>query len=214
VFLDEADYLPHNVQPPLRGILDEYSINSSFILTANYPERLIEPLRSRHVQIEFRIPPEEVLPLKAEYFGRLSAILESEGVPFEKKVLAQVVERYFPDMRQTLNVLQRYAASGPIDTGILAIIKDASVEQLIDALRKRNYTAARKWVANNLDIGSTAIFRRIYDSAREFVTPETLPQLIIILGKYQYQLSFVADVEINMAACVAEVIGLCRFLPV
>jgi len=212
VFFDEADYLSHTVQPPLRGVIEEYSRNAGFIFTANYPERILEPIRSRCIPVDFKIPADEVVALKAEFFRRVLAILDNEKVSYDKAVVAQVIERFFPDMRQTLNQLQKYAASGPIDTGILTVMKDASVESLVSMMRRKKYTEARKWVAENIDVGTTTIFRRIYDMARDIVTPESVPQLVLVLGKYQYQLSFVADPEINMSACIAEVMASCQFL--
>lgn len=213
IFFDEADYLHHQVQPPLRGVIEEYSKNAGFIFTANYPERIIEPIRSRCSTINFEIPANEVLRLKSEFFKRTCRILENENVKFDQGVLAQVVENFFPDMRKTLNELQQYSNSGPIDSGILTIIKDAPIEELVQHMRKKQYTQVRKWVAENLHIGSTAIFRRLYDSARAIVVPESVPLLVIFIGKYQYQLSFCADPEINMTACLAEVMANCQFLP-
>ena len=211
VFLDEADYLTYATQPPLRGIIEDVSTNCGFIFSVNYPERIIEPLRSRCPPLEFKIPPEEAIGLKKEFYRHVSAILELENVPFEKKVVAQVVDKFFPDMRKALNELQHYSNSGAIDNGILAVMKDASLTDLLDAMKEKNFSAVRVWVNENINVGSPDIFRKIYDTARDMVTLESVPSLVVLLGKYQYQAAFAADPEINMAAAIAEIMVSCSF---
>ena len=204
VILDEADYLnPQSTQPALRNFMEEFSKNCGFILTCNFKNRIIEPLQSRCSVIDFTVPKDSKVKMAADFFKRVCAILDTEQVEYEKKVVADVVQNFFPDFRRVLNELQRYSATGKIDTGIF-VSKDSNIDELITLLKNKKYEDMRKWVAQNNDIDTAVLYRKIYDSASENVKPQGIPQLVVILADYQYKSAFVADHEINNVACFTE----------
>lgn len=206
VILDEADYLnPNSTQPALRNFMEEYSKNCGFILTCNFKNRIIEPLHSRCSVIEFTIPKEQRQKLASQFFNRVVKILESENVKFDQKVVAEVITKHFPDYRRTLNELQRYSATGSIDSGILSNFKEDNVKTLIKLMKEKNFTEVRKWVGENADMDSTSFFRTLYDTSYDFLKTSSVPQLVLILGSYQYKAAFVADAEINIMACLTEI---------
>ena len=206
VILDEADYLnAQSTQPALRNFMEEFSKNCAFILTCNFKNRIIEPLHSRCSVIEFKIPQKEKQVLAAQFYKRVVHILKEENIEFEPAVVAQLITTHFPDWRRVLNELQRYSATGKIDTGILTNLKDESFKVLIDALKERNFNSMRKWVGENSDTEPSAFFRKFYDSAHNYMTAKSIPPLVLLLAKYQYQAAFVADQEINTSAFLTEV---------
>tara|TARA_A100001011_G_C14270223_1_gene826674 strand:+ start:350 stop:1285 length:936 start_codon:yes stop_codon:yes gene_type:complete len=208
VILDEADYLnPQSTQPALRGFIEEFSANCRFILTCNFKNRIIEPLHSRCSVIEFGIPKGQKQAIAAGMMERLEHILTTENVSYEQPVLAELIMKYFPDFRRTINELQRYGVSGNIDSGILVNVNDVSVGNLMNHLKVKDFRKMRQWVADNIDIEPAAMFRKIYDSSTEYVNPQSIPQLILILADYQYKDSFVADHELNMVACLTEIMA-------
>jgi DNA polymerase III delta prime subunit len=206
VILDEADYLNANsTQPALRNFMEEFSKNCGFILTCNFKNRIIEPLHSRCSVVEFKISKKDMAKLATLFFKRVKDILGNENVDYDAAVVAEVINKHFPDWRRVINELQRYSATGKIDTGILANLDEASFKQLIEYLKTRNFTSARKWVGENLDGDQTELFRKLYDNASELLTLEGEAQLILLLGRYQYQAAFVADPEINTMALLTEI---------
>lgn len=212
VILDEADYLnPNSTQPALRNFMEEYSKNCGFILTCNFKNRIISPLHSRCSMVDFTLQNSDKVQLAAEMFKRSCGILTKENIEFDKKVVAEVVKKYFPDNRRILNELQKYGSCGKIDTGILSNVQDVSIKTLTTALKEKNFTEVRKWVAQNSDVDSSEIFRTIYDGASEFLTNASIPQLVLILADYQHKAAFVADPEINMTACLTEIMVNCEF---
>lgn len=212
VILDEADYLnPQSTQPALRGFIEEFHKNCGFILTCNFRNRIIEPLHSRCSTIEFRIPKEEKQKLASVFLNRVKNILQEESVNFETKAVAAIIEKFFPDWRRVLNELQRYSASGNIDSGILVNISDESMKELISFLKGKEFGKLRKWVVNNLDNDPGRIYRKIYDILYNSVTPNTVPNLVLIIADYQYKSAFVADHEINMLACLTEIMSQVEF---
>lgn len=212
VILDEADYLnPNSTQPALRNFMEEFAKNCGFILTCNYRNRIIPELHSRCSVVEFKIPNAEKPKLASRFYKRMVDVLAAENIEFDAKALAGVVEKHFPDFRRTLNELQRYAATGKIDTGILANIQETSLKDLIAALKKKEFSTVRKWVAENSDIDPTTLFRKFYDTANEVMKTSSIPQLVLILADYQYKQAFVADHEINMVAFLTEVMVECEF---
>lgn len=205
VILDEADYLnAQSTQPALRNFMEEFSKNCGFILTCNFKNRIIEPLQSRCSVVEFKIPTDEKPKLASKFFKRVTDILTKEQVEFEPKAVALVVEKYFPDFRRTLNELQRYSATGKIDSGVLAT-KEVQINELVDILKNKRFEEMRKWVANNTDVDSATLFRRLYDNASKYVKLASIPQLVVTLADYQYKAAFVADHEINIVACFTEI---------
>ncbi len=212
VILDEADYLnPQSTQPALRGFIEEFSANCRFILTCNFKNRIIEPLHSRCSVVEFAIPKGQKQVMAAKMMERLGYILTNEGVSYEEPVLAELIMKYFPDFRRTINELQRYGVSGKIDSGILINVNDVSVSNLMNHLKVKDFRKMRQWVADNIDIEPAAMFRKIYDSSTEYIDPQSIPQLILILADYQYKDSFVADHELNMVACLTEIMAGVQF---
>ncbi|NDG32252.1 AAA family ATPase, partial [bacterium] len=206
VILDEADYLnPNSTQPALRNFMEEFSKNCGFILTCNFRNKLIEPLWSRCSVVEFKIPKEERPNLASQFFKRICNILEKEKVNYVERAVAEVVQKFFPDFRRTLNELQRYAATGSIDTGILTNLGDETFKTLIDHMKKKDFTNVRKWVGENNDIEPVVLFRKLYDSAATMLANNaSVAQLVMIIANYQYKSAFVADQEINTTACMAE----------
>lgn len=212
VILDEADYLNANsTQPALRNFMEEFSRNCGFILTVNFLNRLIEPLRSRCSVIDFKIKKSDMPKLAGMFFKRVKSILDTEKVPHEDKVIAEVITKYFPDWRRVLNELQTYAATGAIDSGILSNLQEVSIKELVGFMKEKNFTEVRKWIGQNSDGDQNSIFRSFYDSAVQYIKPISIPQLVITLGKYQYQSAFVADPEINLASCMVEIMVDCEF---
>ena len=206
VILDEADYLnAQSTQPALRNFMEEFSKNCAFILTCNFKNRIIEPLHSRCSVVEFKIPQKEKQVLAAQFYKRVLQILKQENIEFEPPVVAQLITTHFPDWRRVLNELQRYSATGKIDSGILANLKDESFKELIDALKERNFNSMRKWVGENSDTEPSAFYRKFYDTAHNYMAVKSVPPLVLLLAKYQYQAAFVADQEINTAAFLTEV---------
>jgi len=212
VILDEADYLNANsTQPALRNFMEQYSKNCGFILTCNFKNKLIEPLASRCSVIEFTVTKQDRPKLAAAFYRRVMDILTHEKVEAEPKAVANLIEHHFPDWRRVLNELQRYAATGKIDTGILTNFGDESFKSLMDNLKNRAFTNMRKWVAENSDIDSAVFFRKLFDTAAEYLDTASVPQMILIIGEYQYKAAFVADQEINMTACLTEIMAECTF---
>lgn len=213
VILDEADYLNANsTQPALRNFMEEFSRNCGFILTCNFKNRIIEPLQSRCSVIEFKISKKDMPKLAAQFMKRAQTILETERVEFDRSVLAEVIQRHFPDWRRVLNELQRYSATGKIDSGILSRLEDESFSALVQTLKKKDFNGMRKWVGENSDSDSSVLFRKLYDEAYELVKPNSIPQLVLILSDYQYKSSFAANQEINLAAALTHVMADVEFV--
>ena len=211
VIIDEADYLnPNSTQPAMRGAIEEFADNCSFIFTCNFKNRIIDPIHSRCTVIDFRINGQKA-KMAAQFFKRVEWILEQENVQYDKEVVAAVITKHFPDNRRILNELQRYAVGGTIDKGILNSVSDIQLADLLAALKTKDFSAARKWVTNNLDNDPARIFRKLYDSLYESLKANSVPQLVLILAKYQYQAAFVADSEINLIACLTEIMVDCEF---
>ena len=212
LILDESDYLnPQSTQPALRGFMEEFHKNCGFILTCNYKNRLIEPLHSRCSGVDFRIPKGEINKLCTQFFKRVKSILDEEAIKYDDKVILELITKYFPDWRRTLNELQKYSVSGQIDSGILVNLSEVNINELMDALKKNEFTVVRKWIVNNLDNDPNRMFRVIYDSLYEFLDGSTIPHAVIIIGDYSYKSAFVADQEINMLACMTELMGAVKF---
>ncbi len=212
IIIDEADYMnASSIQPALRSFIEEFSANCRFIFTCNYKNRIIEPLWSRCAVIEFKIPNEDKAKIAASFYRRITDILSFEQVEFDPKVVAELVTKHFPDYRRILNELQRYSVSGKIDTGILVNLSQESYNDLIKALKTKDYPAARKWVGKNTDIDTIELFRELYDSASEKMDPSTIPNLVLILADYQYKAAFVADHELNIMAALTEIMVQCKF---
>ena len=212
VILDEADYLnPQSTQPALRGSIEEFHKNCGFILTCNFKNRIIDPLHSRCSVVEFRIPTTEKPKLAGEFFKRVQTILGEEGVQYQPKAVASIVEKYFPDWRRVLNELQRYSVSGMIDSGILVNISETNMKDLTTFLKEKDFKSIRKWVANNLDNDPARMYRKVYDALYEDIQPQTVPHLVLATADYSYKSAFVADQEINMLAFMIEIMTQVQF---
>ena len=212
LILDEADYLnPQSTQPALRGFMEEFHKNCGFILTCNYKNRLIEPLHSRCSVIDFTIPKSEKPNLAMDFMSRVEGILVLENIGYDKKVLAEVIQRHFPDWRRILNELQRYSVSGRIDAGILVDMAEINIKELMKFMKEKEFTNVRKWVVNNLDMDSVRLFRSIYDNLYTFVDPSSIPHVVCVLAEYQYKAAFSADQEINLLACLTEIMARAKF---
>ena len=211
IIIDEADNTSNDVQLLLRAFIEEFAGNCRFIFTCNYKNKILEPLHSRCAVVDFSIRGKEKQQIAAAFFQRLNFILEQERVEADKKVLVELVNKHFPDWRRVLNECQRYSVSGKIDSGILAAFSDVAVNDLIKNLKTKNFPEVRKWVNSNMDNDTSVLFRRIYDSLYESLVPNTIPAAVLVIAKYQYQMAFVADQEINMLACLTEIMVECEF---
>lgn len=208
VILDEADYLnPQSTQPALRGFIEEFSNNCRFIMTCNFKNRIIEPLHSRCSIVDFTIPKGDRERLASVFMSRCMQILDNENVKYDNEVLAELIMKHFPDFRRMLNELQRYGVSGSIDSGILVSLGEVSIGQLMDSMKDKNFKSMRQWVTDNIDVEPAALFRKLYDNMYDYVEPQSIPQLVLILADYQYKNSFVADHELNMVACCTEIMA-------
>ena len=212
VILDEADYLnPQSTQPALRNFMEEYSKNCGFILTCNFKNRIIEPLQSRCSVVDFLFPKKLAPSLAGSFFERVKSILEQEQVKYDEKVLAEIIQRHFPDWRRVLNELQRYSVSGIIDIGILSNSSQNAFKSLISLLKGKQFSDMRKWVGQNIDSDPTSIMRQLYDHANDHVKPSSIPQLVLLIGDYQYKSAFVADQEVNLVAFLTQVMAEVEF---
>ena len=212
VILDEADYLnPQSTQPALRGFVEEFHKNCRFILTCNFKNRIIEPLHSRFSNIEFKVIPKDKPKLASKLFERAVYILKEQNVSYEDKVLVELITKHFPDFRKLINELQRYSVSGSIDAGILVNVSDENLKTLVTHLKGKAFSDMRKWVVNNLDNDPVKIFRKIYDTLYTNLEPSTIPHAVLIIADYQYKSAFVADQEINLVACLTELMSQVKF---
>jgi len=211
IIIDEADNTTSDVQLLLRASIEEFSRNCRFIFTCNYKNKIIEPLHSRCSVVDFSVNKKDKPTIAAQFFSRINQILETERVEYDKKVIVQLINKHFPDWRRVLNECQRYSVSGKIDSGILAAFSDVAVDDLIKNLKDKNFPEVRKWCVHNLDNDPTVLFRRIYDSLYESLVPTTIPAAVLVIAKYQYQMAFVADQEINLLAALTEIMVECEF---
>ena len=211
IIIDEADNTTNDVQLLLRASIEEFANNCRFIFTCNYRNKIISPLHSRCAVVEFSIQGKEKQEIAASFFSRLNYILDTEKIESDKKVLAQLIKKHFPDWRRVLNECQRYAVAGKIDTGILATFSDVKTDDLFKNLKEKNFPEVRKWCVNNLDNDPTVLLRRIYDGCYGSLDGPGVAAAVLIIAKYQYQSAFVADQEINMLACLTEIMVECNF---
>ena len=211
IIIDEADNTTPDVQLCLRAFTEEFIGNCRFIFTCNYKNKIIQPLHSRCSVIDFALKGKEKQLLAGNFFKRLQEILDTESVEYDNKVLVELIKKHFPDWRRVLNEVQRYSVSGKIDAGILATFSDVAVNELVKNLKDKNFPEVRKWIVSNLDNDTTVLLRRIYDACYETLVPGSIPAAVLVLAKYQYQGAFVADQEINMLACLTEIMVECEF---
>ena len=211
IIIDEADNTTNDVQLLLRASIEEFANNCRFIFTCNYRNKIISPLHSRCAVVDFSIQGKEKQEIAASFFSRLNYILDTERIESDKKVLAQLIKKHFPDWRRVLNECQRYAVAGKIDTGILATFSDVKTDDLFKNLKEKNFPEVRKWCVNNLDNDPTVLLRRIYDGCYGSLDGPGVAAAVLIIAKYQYQSAFVADQEINMLACLTEIMVECNF---
>jgi len=212
IIIDEADYLnPNSTQPALRNAIEEFAINCSFIFTCNYKTRIIEPLHSRCAVIDFGLKNDEKASMASQFFKRLQSVLQTEKIEYDDKVIAELVKKHFPDFRRVLNELQRYSQFGKIDVGILAQIGNVQLQEIVKHIKAKDFGAIRKWVATS-DLDANGVFRQIYDSLYDFMKPHSIPQAVLIIADYQYKNAFVADTEINLVACLTELMANCEYV--
>ena len=212
MILDEFDYAnAQSMQPALRGFIEEFANNCRFILTCNFKNRIIEPIHSRCTCIHFQFGKKDTSTMSAQFMDRVKYILDGENIPYEDKVVAKLIVRYAPDFRRIINELQRYSISGNIDVGILADIENIKINDLMTAMKGKDFQSVRRWVVDNLDNDQIQIFKKIYDNLSESLEPQSVPAAILIIAEYQYKAAFVADQEINMTACCTELMMECSF---
>ena len=212
LIIDEADYMnAESVQPAMRGCIEKFASNCSFIFTCNFKNRIIEPIKSRCSGIEFKIDKDDRPDIAGQFMKRMQYILDVERIGYDVKVLAEMITKHFPDFRRCINELQRYSVSGKIDIGILANLGEINLNQLMDAMKDKKFSEVRKWVVDNMDNDPVKIYRKIYDKMYEFAEPTSVPQIVLILADYSYKSAFVADQEINLVACLTELMVDCKF---
>jgi DNA polymerase III delta prime subunit len=212
IILDEADYMTPDAQAAMRGAIEEFAANCTFIFTCNFKSKLIDAIHSRCSVIDFALRNDEKAKMASQLMKRMEYILTQENVTYDKAVLAKIIEKYFPDYRRTLNELQRYGSSGSLDAGIVAQLSDVrKIGDLVKHLKDKNFSEMRKWCVANSDIEPARIYRKIYDGLYEYMKPHSIPQAVVTIGKYQYQAAFVADQEINLVACLTELMVDCEF---
>ena len=210
VIMDEADYLnPNSTQPALRAFIEEFSGNCRFIFTCNFKNRIIEPLHSRTSVIDFKIDKKDRPEMAQKFMGRMQYILTQEGIPYEQNVLAELLMKHFPDYRRVINELQRYSKSGSIDSGILSNIAEINTKELIDSLKDKDWKKMRQWVVNNVDNDPQGVYRKVYDALIDKV--KQVPHLVLLIADYQYKSAFVADQEINLTACLTDIMASVEF---
>ena len=211
IIIDEADNTTSDVQLLLRASIEEFSKNCRFIFTCNYKNKIIDPLHSRCSVVDFSIHKRDKPTIAAQFFSRLTYILEEEKVETDKKVVAELINKHFPDWRRVLNECQRYSVSGKIDSGILVTFSDVSIDELTKNLKEKNFSAVRKWTVDNLDNDPTVLLRRVYDALYSTLENSSIPAAVLIIARYSYQIAFVADQEINLLACLTEIMVECEF---
>ena len=211
VIIDEADNTTNDVQLSLRTAVEEFHSNCRFIFTCNFSNKIIEPLHSRCTGVDFRIKPEQAVKLQGEFFNRLKTILTSENVKFEDKVLAKLVRRYYPVWRRLINECQRYSASGAIDSAILVDVADVNLDSLLSSLKKKDFTTVKNWVVQHMDNDPTMVMRKIYDSLYDVLKPSSIPEAVLVIAKYMNSIPIVPDQEINLLACLTEIMMSCEF---
>ena len=213
VIIDEADYMnADSVQPAMRNFTERFADNCSFIFTCNYKNRIIEPIHSRCAVIDFSLKNGEKQMIAARFMKRVESILAAESIDYDKDVIAKLVLKHFPDFRRVLNELQRYSTSGEINSGVLANIKEMNLKELIDSLREKNFSKMRQWVVANVDNDPATVYRKIYDELYNVVDKGSIPQAVLTIAEYQYKSAFVADQEINLVACLVELMAECEFV--
>ncbi len=213
VIIDEADYMnADSVQPAMRNFTERFADNCSFIFTCNYKNRIIEPIHSRCAVIDFSLKNGEKQVIAARFMKRVEGILTDESIDYDKEVIAKLVLKHFPDFRRVLNELQRYSTSGEINSGVLANIKEMNLKELIDSLREKNFSKMRQWVVANVDNDPATVYRKIYDELYNVVDKGSIPQAVLTIAEYQYKSAFVADQEINLVACLVELMAECEFV--
>jgi DNA polymerase III delta prime subunit len=212
VIIDEADYMnADSVQPALRNFIETFYKNCRFIFTCNYKNKIIPALHSRCTVIDFAIKNGQKVKTAKQLLERLGNILKDENIEFDKKVLAELIQKYYPDFRRTINELQRYSVRGKIDSGILFSISEANTKEVISILKEKRFNDMRKWVIQNLDKEPSSLYTSIYDMLYTSLDSKSIPQAILIIAGYQYKSAFVADQEINMVACLTEIMANCKF---
>lgn len=212
IIIDEADYLnPNSTQPALRNAIEEFASNCSFIFTCNYKNRIIDPLHSRCAVIDFALKTPEKGKMASQFFKRIQSILQSEKIEYDDKVIAELVKKHFPDFRRVLNELQRYSQFGKIDVGILAQIGNVQIAEVVKYLKDKDFSSVRKWVASS-DSDANTVYRQLYDALYDILKPQSIPNAVILLADYQYKQAFCADSEINLVACLTELMANCEFV--
>ena len=211
VIIDEADNTTNDVQLSLRTAVEEFHGNCRFIFTCNFINKIIEPLHSRCTVVDFRIKPEQATTLQGQFFTRLISILKSENVTYEDRVLAKLVKRYYPDWRRLINECQRYAATGSISSAILVDVADVNLDTLLSSLKKKEFTNVKNWVVQNMDNDPSMVMRKIYDSIYNVLKPPSIPEAVLIMAKYMRDITLVPDQEINLLACLTEIMMSCEF---
>lgn len=211
VIIDEADNTTSDVQLSLRTAVEEFHGNCRFIFTCNFPNKIIDPLHSRCTVIDFKINKNESEKLQAKFFVRLKSILDEQSVSYDEKILIKLIKRFYPDWRRLLNECQRFASAGEISSAILVDVADITLDDVLRSLKNKEFTNVKKWVVENINNDPNTVLRKIYDCLYDNLKSASIPEAVLIIAKYQYQISFVADQEINMLACLTEIMMTCQF---
>ena len=211
IIIDEADNTTTDVQLLLRAFIEEFSANCRFIFTCNFKYKIAKPLHSRCTVIDFSINKRDKPTVAAQFFSRLNDILDQEKIKSDKKVVAELINKHFPDWRRVLNECQRYSVGGKIDSGILVAFNNVEIDQLTKILKDKNYSELKKWVSDNVTNDPESLFRSVYDSFFMTMIPTSIPSAVLLLAKYSEYATRVADHEINTLACLTEIMAECSF---
>ena len=211
VIIDEADNTTNDVQLSLRSAVEEFHNNCRFIFTCNFINKIIEPLHSRCTVVDFRVKNGQSVALQGQFFERLRVILKKENAKFEDKVLAKLIKRYYPDWRRLINECQRYSANGSIDAAILVDVADVNLDSLLSALKQKDFKTVKEWVVQHMDNDPSMVMRKIYDNLYGVLKPNSIPEAVLVIAKYMRDISNVPDQEINMLACLTEIMMTCEF---
>lgn len=211
VLLDEADALSTQVQDSLRTFMEEFSKNCAFVLTCNHKNKISSALQSRTSLIEFSFSPEERKEMSREFFKRLGKICKSEGIEPDKEALVHLIKKHFPDMRRAIGELQKNVVEGKIQETVYRDPASETINELYSAMREKSFSKIRDWVSK-CESEEAEVYSKLFERAEKNVSKKSLPEMVVILARYQYQAAFALDREINMTACFVELAAELEFL--
>ena len=212
VLYDEADNLTHDGQMALRALIEEVSGQCGFVMTANFPSRIIEPLRSRCKVISFDVRKNERRDFCIGLAKRLVYILQSENVEVsDMGAIQHLVKTYYPDMRQMINTAQSTAASGAVDLGsVESILSDDTMLELVGYMKNGKWKMMLNWVVNS-NVSPNDLIKYLFDHAANLFDNESLPEAVVIMHDHQKDLPISVDQDLCMVAMLTNLMSRCTF---